>query len=463
MQRRGARFLFHHFNFKKMKSYKFWSLLLAITGLTACDKKLNLEPAQTISETLALDNDSNVKSVLLGAYDALAFDGLFGGNTLRDAELVGADSEIRWVGTFNGPREVFNHQMIASNDEALNMWQDAYEAINICNNVLEALDVVNEADRAVVEGEARWIRAMAYFQVVRFYGQAYQAGGNNAQLGVPLVLRATRQIDNASFVPRSTVEECYTQILDDVNKAKVLLPETNGARATKYTATALAARVYLQMGRYAEARDNASEVIISNKYSLVSNYENLWNQEDNTAEDIFAVQISAQDFGEATMVVFYSIPAFGGRDGDIEIEQKHLDLFSPGDARRALFYQGSGATRSGKWRNQYRNQSIIRLAEMYLIRAESNSRLSTSVGATPLGDYNAIHTRAGLAAKAAVTLDDILLERRLELSQEGHRIHDIRRLKGTADGLSWDDPKLLYPIPDREIEANPNLEQNSGY
>ena len=475
MQRRSRRILwpvseldsnipfFQQLNIKEMKSYKLWSLVLAVTFLAACDKKLDLEPAQSISESLALENDENVKSVLLGAYDALAADGLFGGDGMRDAELVGADGEIRWVGTFDAPRQIFNHQMIAENGDALNMWEDAYNAINISNNVLEALEVVNADDRAAVEGEARWIRAMAYFQVVRFFGQAYQAGGNNSQPGVPLVLRATRQIDEASFVPRNTVEECYTQILDDITKAKTLLPEDNGIRAGKYTAAALAARVYLQMGRYAEARDNANEVIGSGAYSLLSNYADLWNREDNTNEDIYAVQISSQDFAQATLVVYYSIPAFGGRDGDIEIEQKHLDLYSAGDDRLDLHYSGNGATRTGKWRNQYSNQSVIRLAEMYLIRAECNARLSTSVGATPAADYNAIHTRAGLPAINTVTLGDILYERRLELAHEGHRIHDIKRLKGTADGLNWDDEKLLYPIPARELEANAKLVQNEGY
>ncbi|MBK8426053.1 MAG: RagB/SusD family nutrient uptake outer membrane protein [Lewinellaceae bacterium] len=124
--------------------------------------------------------------------------------------------------------------MIAENGEAENMWVDAYNTINICNNVLEALTIVNADDRAQVEGEARWIRAMAYFQLVRFYGQAYQSGGNNSQLGVPLVLRATRQIDDASFVPRSTVEACYTQILEDITQAKTLLPEENGVRANRW-------------------------------------------------------------------------------------------------------------------------------------------------------------------------------------------------------------------------------------
>lgn len=447
-----------------MNFYKYILSVSLVFTLVACDKKLELDPAQSINEELALSTDANVKSVLLGAYDALALDGLFGGNTLRDAELMGADGEIRWVGTFEGPGDVFSHAMIAGNYEAENMWLDGYNAINICNNVLGAIDVVNADDQDQVKGEALFIRAMTYFQLVRFYGQSYAAGGNNTQAGVPIVLRPTRGIDASSQVPRNTVEECYAQILDDLNQAKALLPDDNGTQAGKYTAIALQARVYLQMGRFAEARDAASEVIGSGLYTLVPNYADLWNNEDNSPEDIYAVQISNQDFAEATMTVFYSVPAYGGRDGDIEILQKHLDLYDPADTRLALYFEANGGVMyTGKWRDQYKNQPIIRLAEMYLIRAECNARLGTSAGAPVDDDYNAIHTRAGLPAKSGVSLDDILLERRLELAHEGHRIHDVKRLKGSVDGLPYNDNKLLYPIPAREIEANKNLTQNPGY
>ncbi|MBK6932071.1 MAG: RagB/SusD family nutrient uptake outer membrane protein [Saprospirales bacterium] len=446
-----------------MKSNIFWLLAAFLLPLTACDKKLDLQPAQSISEDLALSTDANVKSVLLGAYDALALDGLFGGNTLRDAELLGADGEIRWVGTFNGPREVFNKAMIAGNGEAENMWLDAYKTINLCNNVLSALDVVNADDRAQVEGEARFIRAMAYFQLLRFYGKPYEAGASNTQDGVPVVLRPTRGIDESSQEPRGPVEAGYAQVVDDLTQAKGLLPEENDFRANKYAAAALLARVYLQMGNYAEARDNANDVISSDAYSLVTDYASLWNNDDNTSEDIFAIQISPQDFLESTLVVFYSIPANGGRDGDIEIEAKHLALYEAGDARLDLHYSGNGAMRTGKWRDQYKNQPIIRLAEMHLIRAECNARLGTATGAPVDDDYNATHTRAGLTAKTGVTLADILLERRVELAHEGHKIHDIKRLKGSADGFNYDANELVYPIPAREREANKNLTQNPGY
>lgn len=121
--------------------------------------------------------------------------------------------------------------------------------------------------------------------------------------------------------------------------------------------------------------------------------------------------------------------------------------------------------RSGKWNNKFGVINLFRLAEMYLTRAECNYRLGTTTGATPLDDYNAIHTRAGLPAATSATLDDILLERRLELSFEGFRIHDVRRLHENVANYPYDDPKLVFPIPARELEANPSLrdEQNPGY
>jgi hypothetical protein len=126
---------------------------------------------------------------------------------------------------------------------------------------------------------------------------------------------------------------------------------------------------------------------------------------------------------------------------------------------------GNGAMRCGKWNNQYGVINLIRYAEMYLIRAECNYRLSTSIGDTPLNDYNEIHTRAGLTAAGSVTLADILLERRLELAFEGFKIHDVRRLHENVGSLTYDDEKLLFPIPARELEANPSLkpQQNDGY
>jgi tetratricopeptide (TPR) repeat protein len=354
--------------------------------------------------------------------------------------------------------------MLTTNSEVYVQWRDAYAVINTVNNVLSAINIVNEEDQDMVSGEALFLRGMMYFDLVRFFGLQYQPGVQNTQPGVPIVLTPTEGINETSFVSRATVEQVYAQVISDLTSAASKLPVDNDVYASQGAANALLARVYLQKGDYANARDAASAVIASGQYSLLPDYADVFNQDNNTSEDIFATQITPQN-RFSSMTEFFSIREYGGRDGDIEILSGHLSLYPAGDARRDLFFFGSGAWRTGKWNNQYGCINLIRFAEMYLIRAESNQRLGTTVGATPLSDYNTLRNRAGLANAASVTLNDILLERRLELAFEGHRIHDQRRLKENVGARPWNDNKLLYPIPQRELEANPKLkaEQNPGY
>ncbi|MBK7870638.1 MAG: RagB/SusD family nutrient uptake outer membrane protein [Saprospiraceae bacterium] len=437
--------------------------MLLVLGANACQDELDLQPYQSISEDFALDSDNNVKAVLVGAYDAIGDADVYGGEVMRNSELLAGNGEIAWVGTFNSPREIFNKAITPANDDVQDFWLGAYNAINIANNVLSALEVVNEDDRATVEGEALFIRGILYFELVRFFALPYEAGQTNSQLGVPLVLEPTRGISDVNKVSRNTVEEVYNQVIGDLVKAESQLPEDNEWRASSGAAAALLARVYLQKGDYANARDAANRVIQSGNYSLLNNYADVFGRDENSNEDIFAAQVTTQD-GINAMNTYFSIQQFGGRDGDIEILPGHLNLYAPADARLALFFEANGGvTYTGKWNNQFGNVGVIRFAEMLLIRAEANLRLGTTTGATPLEDYNAVHTRAGLPAAAAVTLDNILLERRLEFAHEGHKVHDMKRNKQNIAGLPYNSDDLVYPIPAREIEANPNLTQNPGY
>lgn len=448
----------------KKINMKFYCLAaLLMFGMSACQDELELQPAQNISEDLALNSDQNVKAVLIGAYDRLGSGDVFGGNTLRNSELLAGDGEVRWVGTFNGPREIFNKAITVGNGDVSEVWLDAYEAINIANNVLSALSVVNEDDRATVEGEALFIRGILYFELVRFFAKPYEAGQANDQPGVPIILTPTRGIGEANKLARSTVKQVYDQIIGDLVKAESQLPADNEWRASKWAAAGLLARVYLQQGDYANARGAANRVIASGDFRLLTNYADVFGRDDNSSEDIFAIQVTTQD-GVNNMTTFFSIQDFGGRDGDIEILPGHLNLYDAADKRLAVFFEANGGVvYSGKWNNQFGNISLIRLAEMYLIRAEANARLNTTIGATPLADYNQVHTRAGLPAATTVTVQDILLERRLELAHEGFRLHDVKRTKGTVGALAYNADKLVFPIPSREIIANPNLTQNAGY
>ena len=446
------------------KLFSIISIVVLLGIFTGCDKYLDLQPSQSVDEKIALTTDENVKGVLQGAYSEFAYAGIYGGNLLRNAELLGGNGEIRWVGTYIDPRQLFSKTILTTNSEVEVQWRDSYEVINTTNNILSALSVVNAADRDMVEGEALFLRSLMYFDLVRFFADQYKFGVANDQFGVPLVLTPTGVLTESNFVTRNTVDEIYNQVITDLLAAASKLPEDNDVYASSGAANALLARVYLQKGDYANARDAANTVISSDFYALKSTYAAVFNNDNNSSEDIFATQITPQDY-ISSMTEFFSTQDFGGRDGDIEILDGHLNLYSPGDKRLDLFFNGNGSIECGKWNNKYGVVNLIRLAEMYLIRAESNIRLSTNIGATPLDDYNIIHTRAGLAAATSVTLDDILLERRLELAFEGFKIHDIRRLQQNFSTFTYNDPRLLFPIPARELQANPNLapQQNPGY
>ena len=455
-----------------MKSKLIYIALIIL--MAGCDKKLDLLPRQSVAEEVALNSDGNVKKVLNGAYDAASDGDLWGGNLQLFGELLGANGEIRWEGTFNQPREVWQKAMITTNSFVRDTWLDGYETINIANNIISAIDVVNDADEDRIMGEALFLRGSMFFELVKLYAKPYTAGNVNTNLGIPLILTPTRGIDNTSFTPRSTLEQTYQQIIDDLTEAETLLPNTNPSSgstalrftfATKAAAAAMLSRVYLQMERFALARDAANRAITSattNGRSLSTSYAGAFNNSTNIPEYLFAIQVSPQD-GSNNMHLYWSIPTYGGRDGDVSIQASHLALYDPADARKALFYTGAGATRSGKWQLQYRVIPIMRLAEMYLTRAEANFREGTAVGDEPIDDVNLVRQRAGLPPLATLTLADILLERKLELAHEGQAIHDRKRLRLTTDGFAYDADELVFPIPQREINANSNLEQNSGY
>lgn len=446
--------------------------ILAVGALffTACTKKLEQTDPQTLPIDIALGTDANVKKVLIGGYDAMSSGNLYGGNIQLFADLLGANGEIQWVGTFNTYREIFNKNMLTTNPNVTGVWVAGYNAINIANNVLTALTVVNAADQNRVKGEALTIRAAMHFEMLRLFAKDYRDGTPASNPGIPIMLVPTNTVGEITYPARSSVNDVYTQIITDLVEAEGLVPAKNGVYFNKATVSGMLARVYLQMGRWADARDAANRGIAtatSNGFGLLTDFTAIFNSGVNTPEDLFTIQVSDQDGGN-NLHLFYSIPEFGARDGDIEINDKHLDMYELDDLR-FYFYLGLGAPRTAKHFDIYKNVKVMRLAELYLIRAEANLRAGTSVGATPLADLNRIRTRAGMLPLGAATLDQIYLDRHLELAFEGHAIHDIRRFGKTVDGLTTvdgkaiNDSRIVFPIPQREINVNKTLTQNQGY
>jgi tetratricopeptide (TPR) repeat protein len=445
----------------------------------ACDRKLDIVPKDFVDATQAITTAQDVESAVIGGYGRLGDPALYGADFQLTADLLAADNYIAWQGTFQGYREMANKRMNSINTQATRTWTRSYWAINTVNSALENLNLVTDAGlREQLEGEARFLRAVVHFELVRLYAAPWQPNGANTQPGVPIVLEAaTTQAEASVQTARATVAQVYAQVIDDLTRAENLLPEDNNTRADKYAAAAFLSRVYLQQSDFAKARDAANRVIESGRYRLNPEVFTAFRSR-NSAESIFEIQQNNQNnAGTANdgLTTFYaSLPGIGR--ADVRVRPEFAELYDSTDARLTqLIYEGEGARaglRSGKWTDFYANIPIIRLAELLLTRAECNLRLGTAEGATPLDDVNAVRLRVGVEPYESLTLDDILFERQLELAFEGVRIHDIKRTlssierpesDGTTTVFPYNDPRLVLPIPQRELDANELLDQNIGY
>jgi len=439
-------------------------LLLTAVFAVSCDKQLDTTPTQSIDKKDALKTSKDVEVALVGAYSDLGSADLYGGRIFIDADLLFSTTEISWTGTYEQMTQMKNKAILVDNSFVASAWLDGYRTINDINNVLGALAVVTDDKKNKVEGEAKFIRGSVYFDLVRVFGKAWNDGDPNTNAGVPIALTATVDITEASQLPRSTVAQVYAQAISDLTEAEAKLPEENGFFADKAAAAGMLARIYLQKADYANAASAADRAIAYAENigkGLMDNYTDAFPlEEGNTSEDIFAIQVTSSS-GYNGFQDFYSAD---GR-GDIQIEDEHLDLYEPADERLNIFYNSGGSTYCGKFDNIYGNVHIIRMAELYLIRAEANFRAESAVGAEPVDDINVIRNRAGLEPYSSedITLDDILLERKLELSFEGGSLHDAKRLETNIALITWNAPELVYPIPQRELRVNANLTQNDGY
>ncbi len=453
-----------------MKKYIIGFCLLT-AAFTACNKRLDVVPTQSIGQDQALLQEKDVIVTLIGAYDGLQSTAAWGGDIHVLNELTGNTSDIRFTGTFAGLSDAYKLEMTPTNTYALGIWNQSYNTINRCNNVLSALDKITSsaATKDRVEGEALFIRASLYFDLVNLFGKAWGDGNNATNPGVPLVLTPTTSIADEDYRTRNNVAEVYQKVITDLERAESLLPNTNSIYATKNAAAAILSRVFLMQADYAKARDAANRVITSNRQTLSTTFAGLWftfinNAGNSPAEYIFSMKVTAQD-GANGINTFFGTNAGAGTAGrsDCKIFPAHLAKYEAGDARLANFVVVGGNNYTRKHLDRFGNVCIVRLGEMYLTRAEANLRLATSIGDTPLNDVNTIRNRSNLADLVTVDLNAILNERYLELAFEGQRLHDIKRTRSTQSGTAWNSPKLILPIPQREIDVNKNLTQNEGY
>lgn len=448
------------------------TVLVFLAVAFACNKKLDVPPQNQLTPA-EIKSADDVKAVLAGAYSTWQNAGAFGEKYNTLTELLVNDNDINFVGTFADYKDINNKEQVAISPTIYQVWANSYQTINVANIVLSKLNILGADDKPVIEGEAKFFRGVTYFYLVNMFAKPYSAGNASANAGVPLILAPVEGYDpQRDKLPRASVEAVYTQVLADLTDAVSKLPkEASNARATKYSAEAMLSRVYLSQAKYTEAATAANDVIQSGEFALTA-FDKEFNNASNSSEDIFAIQQTSQsnsgtsNFGITTFYTTFPL----GR-GEFQITNEHLAKYESGDERASFFYDGTSIEHTdgkmtSKYRDLYKTIPVVRLGEMYLTRAEANFRKGGApVGPkTPLQDLNTIRNRAGLLPLTSLTSANVIVtERYHELAFEGERFLTVKRLKLTINGRAYDDPKMIFPIPQREIDLSNSLPQNPGY
>lgn len=472
--------------------------------LTACNDFLELKPK---SQGIAVNNAnvdaplyasaSEVEAALSGAYadfrnEYFELDYFVNGDVQSDDAYAGGDNPNNF--------QQDNFKIDATNKNVARDWGYLYSTIGKVNLVINNIDAVTDpalsADRKKqIIGEASFIRAFCYFQLVQLWGD------------VPLLTKGVKTISAEVlpeiypllFPPRTAASEVYQQIILDFENAAQNTAATAAHKgfATKGAANAMLAKVYATQ----EPRDwnkvkQYCDAVISGGYSLLPNYEKLWdNSIENSSESIFEINY----FG-GTIDHNWGVSIFRGLDWK-KFNTPSNDLVAAFNAendviRKAstlIFLDVTGKWSDNNWpltaypfQNKYRkylspsdqNYIFLRLADIILLRAEAANELGDVAGAKAL--VNQIRSRVSLPNTAANDQAALRLaiekERRLELALEGHRWYDLKRtgraitvmnaVKG-KDNVSLNynltANRLLFPIPQSELDKNSKLVQNPGY
>jgi hypothetical protein len=406
-----------------------------------------------------------------------------------------------------------NFTTTATNRFAESLWSGHYNSIGAANQALKALETAAIPDdvKNRLRGEVQFIRGYLYFNLVRMYGK------------VPLVLRVPADAEDANsdpaFQTRAEVSVVYEAIIKDLQFAIDNLPLRSASltgHATKGSAQAMLAKVYMYLQNWQGVFDLTTEIINSGQYALLPDYAGLWRQaNDNSVESIF--EIETGKFNNANLRIDnYTVsqgPRVGGLGGWDDLgwgfntpSENLVAAYEPGDLRKEgtiIFIDNSGAhagtvlwdgfrlpssdsvanlrynykAYTSRSKEQYaiptekdrpKNVRIMRYAEVLLMYAEAAVHLGQG---DPAGPINMLRDRADLPPLATVTIDDVWKERRLELAMEHDRFWDIVR-QGRAAEVMHAAGKTnfvkgkheLLPVPNSQILLSGNkLDQNSGY
>jgi hypothetical protein len=429
---------------------------------SACESNLDLRPKMQVSAEEAFSNKENVYAALLGCYDGLQLQHYYGRNLIIVGDIA-SDNTVA-DGTKVEYYDMDKNSLLANNILVEGIWADIYLAINRANYMLyklEGVTFLSDAEKKDYQGQLRFLRALHYFNLVRLYG------------AVPLKLLPTLNDLPDNFLPRSSVEEVYNQIIADLEFARINILNTSPEKASVLAATALLASVELTQGNAASARQYAN-LVLQAVPVLEMSYKDLFTASTQPGSEIlFYCPFSASD---KNRLAEYNFPnTLGGRHENAP--SNLLIHIGDTDKRKPLIASHySGKYYSTKYSDLSTGSDrviIMRTAEMYLIRADANYQIDSSANKSEiLSDVNTIRSRAGLQpllVGAVTSLRNLIeQEKQIEFAFEGKRWFDLIRTKRAMDLIpTVTQPyQMLFPIPLSEILANPYIgveDQNEGY
>lgn len=468
-----------------MKHLKYLALFFVGALITSCEDDF-LEPAlsSAINGGSYYNNATELETAVVNMYDGLQGVNSTSAGDNHATQVEFYLTEMRSDNTRTKAQEGEAAQFESFAVEATNgivadYYRSFYNVIFRANLVLANLEAAGTS-AAQFEAEAKFVRAYAYFNLVRLYGD------------IPLVTSLTGPSDTDVSYTRVASDDVYDLIQADLNTAISGLDNTYRTRASKAGAQALLAKVELTRGNYAEARSLLESVVATGNYSLESNFHDVFYDEDNS-ETIFAIGyetggIDSQNFSAewlnavgrtsgvnyVTADVRTAFDTYGGNRTAVSFRQ---------DESQATEYQVAKYFPNGELGPQYASDPtkagndwiVLRYADVLLMHVESilaGSNATTDAAA--LASFQAVRDRAGLPAPVTeVTKDMLLNERRVELAFENHRLFDLMRMGVAQDVLSafastngygFSSTDLLLPIPQVEIGLSKGaLSQNPGY
>lgn len=465
----------------KSRSFLIWMATL-VCIITGCEKLVHIpEPINTITTTETFATDANATSAIIGIYSDMSW----AQGNLKYANggitsLCGLSADELYL--FDGgdiDRGAFqNNQLLATNGLVLGiLWTPIYSTIYKANAALEGLNgssSLSSEIKAQLTGEAKFIRAFCYFYLVNLFGD------------VPLSTTPTWA--GIATQQRSSASQVYEQIIGDLKDAQSLLQDNYMAsggertRVNKWAATALLARTYLYRQQWDNAITEAGKVIDNRgDLKLATDLNTVFLK--NSDEAIFQLELM-NNYPYRIREAMLFLPYDSTSSPIYILSSPLLTAFEAGDLRRTAwvdsthylgtyyYYPYKYKTRQGLQNNITEYYTPLRLAEQYLVRAEAMAQKNDLGGAVT--DINTLRRRAGLPALPTTLTQPELMaaiaqEKKIEFFTEwGHRWLDLKRTGKTDMVLGgikpgWKSSAQLYPIPQAELQVNPNLTQNMGY